>query len=92
MNQAAEWMFRNRQTGRITIGQKANLTQKVFQRATIVGVLLPHGPARSVLAQTAAVSLAVWGADEVVRGVNPFRRLSGIVALGVLTCMALRRR
>jgi hypothetical protein len=92
MSERLDWMFRNRQTGKITIGQPSNLTQKIFQRTTIVGVLLPRGRARTVLSQVAVISLAVWAVDEVVRGVNPFRRISGGVTLGVLAYLAKRRR
>ena len=91
MSSFANWMFRNRRTGRITIGQPANLSQKIFQRATIVGVLLPRSRARTVLGQAAVVSLAWWGVDEVARGVNPFRRVSGGAALAALVYLALRR-
>jgi len=91
MSNFGDWMFRNRHTGRITIGQPANRSQKIFQRATVVGVLLPRSRARDVLGETAVVALAWWGVDELVRGVNPFRRLSGVAALAAITCLALRR-
>ena len=42
-----DWLFRNRQTGEITIAQ------------------MPNAP------------LIVWAGDEVLRGVNPWRRLLG---------------
>jgi hypothetical protein len=32
----------------------------------------------------AAASIAVWAADEILRGVNPFRRLLGGAVLGWL--------
>jgi hypothetical protein len=92
MSSFTDWMFRNRRTGRITIGQPANLSQKIFQRATMLGVLLPRGRARGVLGETAVVALAWWGVDEVVRGVNPFRRLAGATALAALVCLAIRPR
>lgn len=91
MSSFTSWMFRSRRTGRITIGQPANLSQKVFQRTTIVGVLLPRSRARTVLGQAAVVSLAWWGVDEVARGVNPFRRLAGATALVALAYLTLRR-
>lgn len=90
MSRFTNWMFRNRHTGRITIGQPANLPQKIFQRATIVGVLLPRSRARDALGETAVVALAWWGVDEVARGVNPFRRIAGASALAALAYLTLR--
>ena len=44
----------------------------------------PHGTAHDVLRWSAIVALAWWGADEVVRGVNPFRRILGASVLASL--------
>ena len=86
-----DWMFRSRETGRITIGQSANLEQKIFSGATLVGVLLPRSKVRSGVGVVAVLALFVWAADEIARGVNPFRRILGAVALGGLVTLALRR-
>jgi hypothetical protein len=89
---AWDWWMRSRETGKITIGQAPNLSQKLFQRFTLIGVLLPRGRARGILGEFAVVSLAWWSVDEIVRGVNPFRRVSGAFALASLAFLALRRR
>ena len=86
-----DWMFRSRKTGRITLGQPANLEQKIFSGATIVGVLLPESKLRVGVGVVAVLALAVWSVDEVARGVNPFRRILGGVTLGGIAWLALRR-
>ena len=85
------WMFRSRETGRITIGQSANLEQKIFSGATLVGVLLPPSKLRTGVGVVAVLALLVWGTDEIARGVNPFRRILGAVTLGGLVVLAFRR-
>ena len=86
-----DWMLRSRETGKITLGQSANLEQKIFSGATLVGVLLPPSKLRTGVGVVAVLALLVWGADEIARGVNPFRRILGAVALGGLVMLALRR-
>ncbi|MET0806901.1 MAG: hypothetical protein ABWX66_06580 [Lacisediminihabitans sp.] len=87
----ADWMFRNRQTGRITIGQPANLSQKLFQGITLVGIFLPRGRVRTAAAVGAVSVLGWWAMDELTRGVNPFRRLSGAVTLAGIGYLAVRK-
>jgi hypothetical protein len=47
-------------------------------------LLDPSGGLRTGLDVIAAVALAVWAVDEILRGVNPFRRILGAVVLGGL--------
>lgn len=91
MSRFVDWMFRNRATGEITIGQPANLPIKVFAGTTVVGVLLPRSQLRTAAGVVAVGALAWWGADELLRGVNPFRRLSGVIALGAIVAVGMRR-
>jgi len=87
----ADWMFRNRTTGKITIGQPANRSQKLFQASTVVGVLLPkESAARGAAGEIAVLSLTWWAADELLRGVNPFRRISGAVTLVIVAGLTVR--
>jgi hypothetical protein len=73
-----DWLFRNRHTGRITIAQAPNLALWVFIGAAVLRALLdPSGGLRTALGATAAVALVWWALDEIVRGVNPWRRLLG---------------
>jgi hypothetical protein len=90
-NDRLDWMFRSRKTGRITIGQTANLEQKIFSGATLVGVLLPASKLRTGVGVVAVLALVVWAIDEMARGVNPFRRILGGVTLGGLAWLAFRR-
>ena len=91
-NDRLDWMFRSRKTGRITIGQTANLEQKIFSGATLVGVLLPASKLRTGVGVVAVLALVVWAIDEIARGVNPFRRILGGATLGGLTWLAFRSR
>ena len=72
----------NRQTGRITVAQRPNLSLSLFLIAWAARVLLrPTGRTEDVLQLAGAGALAWWSADELVRGVNPFRRILGLVVL-----------
>jgi len=73
-----DWLFRNRQTGEITIAQMPNAPLIVFLVAVVVGLLFhPSGTLGTVVSAVATVALIVWAGDEVLRGVNPWRRLLG---------------
>jgi len=73
-----EWLFRNRHTGEITIGQWPNASLLVFLGAwTLQWVLNPSPGFDTVLAVVATGALVIWALDELVRGVNPWRRILG---------------
>jgi hypothetical protein len=90
-NDRLDWMFRSRETGRITLGQPANLEQRIFSGAILLGVLLPKSKLRIGVGVVAVLALLIWAIDEIARGVNPFRRILGGVALGGLVWLAVRR-
>jgi len=72
-------MFRSRKTGRISLAQLPNWQLGVWLLASAVmrlGNL--QGRARDVLVVIASAALALWAGDEVLRGVNPFRRILGV--------------
>jgi hypothetical protein len=76
------WCFRNRETGAITIAQTPNLSLSVFLVATAILWLTHPTGALSTMAKVVATgSLIVWAVDEVVRGVNPWRRFLGVAVL-----------
>jgi hypothetical protein len=82
MRRFLQWFFRNRKTGELTIAQAPNLVLWVVIAA---GVLLwvwpwPGTPA-VVLEIVFKGSLLVWAADELLRGVNPWRRCLGVAVL-----------
>ena len=73
-----DWLFRNRRTGRITIAQFPNAALGLFLAATAARWLLdPTGRPGTGLRLAAAGGLIWWAVDEVLRGVNPWRRLLG---------------
>jgi hypothetical protein len=78
MPQILLWFFRNRETGAITIAQAPNL---VLWIVIVAGVLLWIWPSTGTASVALTVAfkggLLVWAADEVVRGVNPWRRCLG---------------
>ena len=82
-----DWLFRNRQTGGRTIAQFPNAPLWVFLGAVVVRWLAhPSGTAGTVVDVVAAVALVVWAGDELVRGVNPWRRIlgGGVLAYAVV--------
>jgi hypothetical protein len=85
-----EWWFRNRTTGAITVAQAPNLPLVVFLVAWAVNlVVAPAGSVGTGLDVVAAFALLVWAVEELVRGVNPFRRLLGAAVLGALVAQVV---
>jgi hypothetical protein len=80
-----DWLFRDRTTGRLVVAQWPNAALTAWLAVTAIGVVAsPEGTWRTVLRVAAAAALAWWAVDEVVRGVNPFRRaLGGVVLAGL---------
>jgi len=85
-----DWLFRNRETGRITIAQFPNLALWIFL-GTIVArwVVSEDSGAFTALRVVALVALGWWAVDEVVRGVNPWRRFLGVVGCAIAVRGAL---
>ena len=76
------WLFRNRETGRITISQWPNVSMGLFIAATIALKLFdPAGTVRTVVVVARTAALVWWAVDELARGVNPWRRGLGAVVL-----------
>jgi hypothetical protein len=77
-NNPVDWLFRSRVDDRITVAQFPNLPLGLFLVALVARLVLhPGGPAGTGLAVVSAVLLLAWSALELLRGVNPFRRLLG---------------
>lgn len=88
LRQAFDWTFRSREDGRIVVAQVPNVALGVFLvAATIDRLLEPGGRAGTAVDVLSAGGLTWWAGDEVLRGVNPFRRGLGAV---VLVALALR--
>jgi len=82
-----DWLFRNRTTGERTIAQFPNIPLGVFLVAVVVRwVAHPSGSLGTAVDVVAGVALVVWAGDEVVRGVNPWRRIlgGGVLAYAVI--------
>jgi len=79
------WMFRSRTTGRITLVQLPNWPLAAWVLASVVMWLgHPQRWVHAVLVVLAPVALALWAGDEVLHGVNPFRRLLGVAVVTYL--------
>ena len=77
-----DWFLRARGTGRVTLVQWPNPALWVWVVTTVLAGL-GFFPARAdELRWIGAGALIAWGADEMSRGVNPARRLLGLVVLG----------
>jgi hypothetical protein len=73
-----DWMFRDRTTGAITVAQVPNVPLLVWLVATVLQRFWdPVVAGREALAAVSTAALVIWAGDEVLRGVNPFRRLLG---------------
>ena len=67
-----QWMFRSRETGRITIMQRPNLALTMALAAIVVRTLLhPAGSAGVTLTVLVGVTLTVWATLEIVHRVIP---------------------
>jgi hypothetical protein len=91
VRRAFEWVFRSRIDGRIVVAQWPNLSLAVFAAARLVGVFLDAGTRPATGGQVVATFAIVWwGADELVRGVNPWRRFLGTTVLALQLAALLR--
>ena len=83
-----DWFFRDRTSGRIVIGQWPNPPLWFFGLMQAIAWVAGQGTVLGRWADVASwVALAVWAGDEVLRGVNPWRRCLGAA---VLIGMAVR--
>ena len=72
-----DWLFRDRETGRIVVAQWPNLSLGIFLAARIADRVID--PSTSALRWIGTAALLWWAADELVGGVNPWRRIIGAV-------------
>lgn len=82
IRQGALWIFINRRTGALTVTQWPNVALSIFLVLSITHwIAHPLGVAKTSLDLLAGIALAIWSIDELLRGVNPFRRILGMVVL-----------
>jgi hypothetical protein len=87
-----DWAFRSRETGRIVVGQRPNALLGLFLVTWALSWWLsPDGTAGRVALAASRVALGLWAADELLRGVNPWRRALGLGVLGYLAWLLLGR-
>jgi hypothetical protein len=88
---AIRWMLVSRRTGRLTVAQWPNVSLSVFIVLTVGSHIFPaRARAENLIRVLADVALLIWAADELVRGVNPFRRILGLLVIAV-TIFSLTR-
>ena len=95
MRRAFDWLFRDRRTGRITIAQLPNLALWIFFATAVLRRLVSgDGGLRTAIGYVGVAALGWWAVDELVRGVNPWRRLLGlggcVLTVGGLVSLLLR--
>jgi|GEM_PF-1773716 len=84
---AFDWLFRNRDTGQITIVQFPNFPLVAFFLLALATRFLTPTGSMQLAADFLTTGLIIWWAVlEVGWGVNPFRRGLGAVVL-VLSCV-----
>ena len=76
------WVFEDRNTGRISIASWPNPPLWVWIVARVLARVVDRGTAHDVLGAVGSVALAIWAVMELWSGVNPWRRLLGLVVLG----------
>lgn len=74
------WWFEHRETGRITVAQFPNLPLWIVLAGWIVR-RLSDGAVATVAGAVSVAALLWWAGDEIVRGVNPWRRLLGVAGV-----------
>ena len=79
MRAFVDFCFRSRVTGRITIAQLPNVALWIFLVTVVLRrVVNPGDRGRTAIDAVAVAALAWWAVDEVLRGVNPWRRVLGL--------------
>ena len=76
------WWFENRETGEITIAQFPNWPIWSIGVAWLTRLPLTDGSGpHDIVGWVIRVLWLTWGADELARGVNPWRRLLGVAVI-----------
>jgi hypothetical protein len=89
LRRLVRWVFLNRRTGHLTVVQWPNIPLSVFIVASAaLDAFRPKGGVESFARVLADVALFVWATDELLRGVNPFRRALGLGVI-IATCITL---
>jgi len=66
----------------MTVVQRPNVSLSAFIILSVaLHIFHPKGEIGGALRVIADVALLVWAVDELLRGVNPFRRILGLVVI-----------
>ena len=77
-----DWFWRDRQTDRIVVAQWPNLWLWIFAVASLVELIANAAGPTGIAAHFASMAfLLIWAGDEMLRGVNPWRRCLGVAVL-----------
>ena len=80
-----DWLFRDRTTGRIVVAQAPNPPLWIFLATVVARWFVDESSGVfDGLRAVGLASLGWWALDEVVRGVNPWRRLLGVGGCAVV--------
>jgi hypothetical protein len=81
----ADWFFRDQRSGRIVVAHIPNVAILLWMGTLVARQFVESGTtARSIVDWTGSIALGWWAIDELVRGVNPWRR-----SLGLIGCIAV---
>ena len=76
-----DWFFRDRRSGRVVIAQWPNLPLWLFGLAAVVALMSAGSTVGFWADMVSRIFLVWWAADELLRGVNPWRRCLGAAVL-----------
>ena len=94
-----DWAFKSRVTGRLVIAQFPNLSLGLYLLTRAIDWILSRSDTDSTLNPGSAVTivrwlgvilLTWWALDELIRGVNPWRRLLGLLGLASVVGSVLK--
>jgi hypothetical protein len=81
-SRAFHWTFDSRRTGHVTVAQWPNVSLSVFVLSSgAARIFRPAGTVGTALRVATVAAIVLWSLDEIGRGVNPFRRMLGVVVL-----------
>ncbi len=88
------WATTSRESGEVVLWQAPNRLALLSTAGAALTVVAPAGsPVRRAAAAMTAVVATWWGADELARGVNPFRRaVGGAAVLAIAGARAVHLR
>ena len=76
-----DWFFRDRRSGRIVVGQLPNLPLWLFGITAVVSMVAVGSSVGLWADMASRLFLIWWAGDELLRGVNPWRRCLGAAVL-----------